>query len=194
MTFGENLSILTENLNFITQSDPKVSSSLPFRFQQFNNKTSADCIEAVLSSYVCCGGLQQGLKFISYLELGIDYTVQTMDPTYSRHHDEMGHFFNPPSAFSHYASEYDSTELHLPSSLEDISDLPPKFISNIREFQSTVLHYEFENISLLIEAFTHPSFMQRITPTDKARLAVINNYIYVLITPPVIFQLFYLSR
>ena len=173
MTFKENLLILTEHLNYITNSNPKVTASLPFRFQQFNNKTSADCIEAVLSSYVCSGGLQQGLKFISYLDFGIDYTHQTMDPTYSKHHDEMGHFFNPPNAFSHYASEYDYTELHLSFSSEDVSDLPPSFIANITEFQSTILCYEFENISLLIEAFTHPSFMQRITPTDKARLAII---------------------
>ena len=172
MKFRENLLILTEHLNYITNSDPKVTSSLPFRFQQFNNKISADCIEAVLSSYVCCGGLQQGFKFISYLDFGIDYPVQTMDPTHSKYHEEMGHFFNPPSAFSHYASEYDYTEFHLTFSSEDISDLPPSFISNIKEFQSTVLNYEFENFSLLLEAFTHPSFMQRITPTDKARLVI----------------------
>ena len=177
ITFKDDLLILTEHLNNITKSNPRVASSLPFRFQQINNKTTADCIEAVLSSYVCCGGLQQGLKFISYLDFGIDYTLQTMDPTHSRHHDEMGHFFNPPDAFSHFASEYDYTELHLSFTSEDVSDLPPSFISNIRRFHSTVLHYEFENISLLIEAFTHPSFMQRITPTDKARLAIICDYV-----------------
>ncbi|KAI6649396.1 Endoribonuclease Dcr-1-like [Oopsacas minuta] len=169
ITTSDGLLILSENLSYHTKSDPQVTSSLPFRFQQFSDKTSADCIEAVLSSYVCSGGIQQGMRFISYLDMGIEYNTQKIDSTLSKHDGEMGHFFNPPNAFSHYANEYEYTQLHLESSSEDLSDLPRTFLANIQGFQESVLNFQFENISLLIEAFTHPSFMLKITPTDNAR-------------------------
>ena len=82
----------------------------------------------------------------------------------------MGHFFNPPNAFASFAADYKYAEFHLEFSEEDVSDLPPYFFKNILEFQKIILNYKFGNISLLIEAFTHPSFLLKITPTDKPRL------------------------
>ena len=118
---------------------------------------------------MCSGGLQQGLRFVSYLDMGINYCEQSIVSTRSKHDEEMGHFFNPPNAFAHFATNYKSTEFHLEFSEEDVSDLPTKFYSNIIKFQTKVLNYKFVNNSLLIEAFTHPSFLLKITPTDKPR-------------------------
>ena len=118
---------------------------------------------------MCSGGIQQGLRFVSYLDMGINCRQESIDSTRSEHDKEMGHFFNPPNAFAHFAADYKFNEFHLEFSEKDVSDLPRLFFDNILKFQKKVLYYKFENISLLIEAFTHPSYPLKITPTDQPR-------------------------
>ena len=169
MTTAEGFRILSESRGNIFKNNIVTAHQLPFCFQQFNDKTTADCMEAVLCAYVQSGGIHQGIKFLSYLDPEIGSSTSFTRSNPSEHFAEMGHFFSPTNAFSHYWHEYESKNLHLEYSPGEVSDLPPEKWRRIQQFQ-TSLNYKFNNILLLVEAFTHSSFMAKITPSGKARL------------------------
>ena len=148
-----------ENLDTIKPEEIK------YLYHRFSDKMAADCMEALIGACTVAGGIEGGLKFMEWLDIGVTMSNDVRVRLALGHSDiAMTHDDESAPLTIAQSSYIFRKYFGFPKLYSDVEVTDRETFNRLLSQVSTAqrkIQYQFKNHSLLIEAMTHPSYSRK---------------------------------